>query len=137
MRETVITAQEFEENKTDDGCWTDWDVFSEERSDYPLKELVFEAVEGEFTHPSGDHTVMTLSDSVSGLVTDYISDAVPDEIPDEVTQKFEQKVRKQVNNFAEQLYVEVREREDEFDSISELQQIMDEEAKTVALPETR
>jgi hypothetical protein len=138
MREKIITAEEYKQARENtDDYWSDWDVFEEERDRYPLRGLVLEAVEGEFTHPSGDHTVMTLSDSVSGLVSDYVSDSLPDAVPNDVTRKFEQKTQKTVNNYAEQVYVEVREREDEFDSVSELQKILEEEANSVAVPETR
>lgn len=137
MWETLITADDFEHaREQSDDIWDDYDVFYEERDEYPLRELVLQVVEGLFTHPSGTHNMQDLSDSVDGLVHDYVNDVVPEEIPDETTDKFRRKVSDTVHDHSEELYKATREKADGMDTISEIQSYLEEKADEVGVPET-
>lgn len=137
MYDKVITDDQFKQaREQSDDVWDDSEVFFEERDRYPLRELVLTAVEGEFTHPAGNHTVHTLEDSIEGLTNDYVNDAVPDSIPEDVRQDFQRDVAEEVRENAKELYKATRDDADEYDSISALQDYLESTADDLGISET-
>lgn len=139
--EPIIEVEEWEEarEESDDDVWSDYDVFFEARDRYDLKELALTAVEGQFTHPSGHHSPMTLQDVVVSISEEFVDDVVPDELPEEVHNKFGMKVRDNLADHAEELYNEVKDRadeivEDEEKSIGDLQEYLEDEADNLGIP---
>lgn len=136
----VITVDRYEHaREQSEDIWTDWDVFDEERDNVNLREIVLEAVEGMFTHPSGEHSVYELDESVNSLVWDKVTSSggiVPNDIPQDVTDKFARKLESAVSEHAEELYRDVRDEADETDSISELQDLLESRADSLGVPQS-
>lgn len=136
MREQVITMDRYNHaREQSDDIWDDDEVFDEERDQYPLRELVLEVVEGQFTHPDPNHNSQTVQDSVDGLVFDYVSDALPDALSREIEESFRQDVYDEVSTRSMDLYEQVREESDEYDSISSLQNYLEQQAAQIGIPQ--
>jgi hypothetical protein len=139
--EPVITVDQFENarEKSDD-IWSDFDVFDEERDKAPLREIVLEVVESQYTHPAGPTTIYEMESSADELVWDKVfsSGLVPEELPANVREKFANKLAEAVRENATLLYKDVRKRvdpENEENSLSEVREVLEPRAEEL-VPET-
>lgn len=135
MVNPVITVEDYEEarGKSDD-IWSDYDVFDEERDPAPLREVVLEVVEGQYTHPAGPDSVYGMENSAQDLVWDKVFSCglVPDELPDKVQEKFAREFGNSVRDNARTLYKDVRERvdpENDTKSLSDVNEVLEERAE--------
>lgn len=132
--DAVITVDEYENAREKSGDqWSDFEVFSEERDRAPLREIVLEVVEGQYTHPSGPDSVYGMRGSAGELVRDKVfsSDLVPEGIPSSVREKFADKLSEEVQDYSEELYKAVRDEVDpEGDAtLSEVREVMEPKAE--------
>lgn len=130
----IITVSEYEHaREQSDEIWDNYDVFDEERDRAPLRDIVLEVVEGQYTHPSGPDSVYGMENSGEELVWDKVfsSGLVPSGIPDDVREEFAQKLGDEVRENAGELYTDVRDQVDpESDaSLSEVQTVLESRAK--------
>lgn len=139
-QDPVITVDRYEHaREQSDDVWTDWDVFHEERDSVDLREIVLEVVEGMFTHPSGEHSVYEVTESANSLVWDKATSSgglVPSDLPQDVIDKFARNLEAEVSEYAEVLYKDVRDEADATESISELQDLLEERADSVGVPQS-
>lgn len=130
--EQVISLDEFEEEREkSDEIWSDYEVFEESRDRVPLREIVLEAVEGQYTHPNGPDTVYGLEGSSDTLAREKIThgDLVPDDLPKEVKQQFADDLAEEVSEYSTELFTEVRDNIDEDDDLSEVRNILEKHAE--------
>lgn len=136
----VITVSAFEEAREKSGEeWSDIDVFEEERDGAPLREVVLEVVEGQYTHPAGPDSVYGMEGSAEELVWDEVfsSGLVPEGVPTEVREKFARNFGSKVSQYASELYKSVRSEIDpeSAESLSEVKEVLEEKAEQI-VPET-
>lgn len=132
----VITVEQYDHaREQSDSKWNDYEVFDEERSRAPLREIVLEVVEGQYTHPAGPDSVYGMENSAEELVWDKVfsSGLVPDGIPEDVREKFARELGDEVRENASELYKDVRDRVDpEGDaSLSEIREVLESQAEEI------
>lgn len=139
--ESVITVEQYENarEKSDD-IWSDYDVFDEERDRAPLREIVLEVVESQYTHPAGPASIYEMECSANELVWDKVLSCglVPEELPANVREKFANKLAEAARENATLLYKDVRKKvdpENEENSLSEVREVLEPRAKEL-VPET-
>jgi len=132
----VISVDEFEEaRESADEMWSDFEVFEEERDSVPLQHIVFEVVEGQYTHPAGPDSMYGLEGSAQDLVWDKVfsSGLVPEGIPTEVRERFARELGSEVSECSTELYDRMRDVVDpESDvSLERVQEVMEDEAEGI------
>jgi hypothetical protein len=137
--DSVITESKYKNVREQlDEVWTNFEVFEEERDPAPLREIVLEVVEGQYTHPAGPDSVYGMEGSADSLVWDKVISGglVPDGIPDEVREQFARDLAERVRQNATSVYKSVRTTVDpEEDSFEEIRQVIQSEAEAT-VPET-
>lgn len=140
MKFNVVTSEEYKNARDkSDSIWSDFEVFEEERDTVPLREIVCEVVESQYTHPAGPDSVYGMTSSAEELVREYVfNEFTPEEVPKEVKEQFANNLIEVVQFNSEKLYKQMKvaiEPEDDTISLSEVQEKMNEIAPKL-VPET-
>ena len=124
----VISEADFRNaREQSDDMWSDYEVFDEERDKAPLRELVLEVVEGQYTHPSGPDSVYGMEGSADDLVWDKVfhDGLVPDSLPKDVKEKFARELGEAVRKNSTTVFKKAREELDDDASLSEVRSVIE------------